>query len=35
MKSMKRNNNNFPHLLEEEINKIVEELTDPNLSPIS
>jgi len=31
---MKRNNK-FPHLPEEEINKLVEELSDPNLLPLS
>ena len=32
---MKANNNHFPHLPEKEINKLVEELTDPNLLPTS
>ena len=32
---MKRNNDYFPHLPEEEINKLVEEMTDPDLSPLS
>jgi len=34
-KNMKRNNSNFPHLPEKEINKLVEELTDPDLLPLS
>ena|SRR6185436_18478537 len=34
-KSIKKNNDFFPHLPEEEINKLVEEMTDPNLVPPS
>jgi len=34
-KSIKKNNDYFPHLPEEEINKLVEEMTDPNLVPPS
>jgi len=34
-RSIKKNNDYFPHLPEEEINKLVEEMTDPNLSPYS
>lgn len=34
-KNLSKNNNHFPHLPEEEINKLVEELTDPNLIPLS
>lgn len=30
-----KNHHHFPHLPEEEINKLVEELTDPNLVPLS
>lgn len=33
-RSLNKNNNHFPHLPEEEINKLVEEMTDPNLSPL-
>jgi len=29
----KKKNNHFPHLPEEEINKLVEEMIDPNLIP--
>ena len=31
--SIKKNNNGFPHLPEREINKLVEELSDPDLVP--
>ena len=34
-RSIKKNNDFFPHLPEEEINKLVEEMTDPNLVPPS
>ena len=33
--NMKKNNKLFPHLPEEDINKLVKELTDPKLSPLS
>ena len=34
-RNIKKNNDFFPHLPEEEINKLVEEMTDPDLSPPS
>ena len=34
-RNLNKNNNHFPHLPEEEINKLVEELSDPNLLPLA